>query len=246
MRYFMSLAYRGDRYCGWQKQPNAASVQETLETTLSTILRQPIEVTGCGRTDTGVHAREYVAHFDAENDLPPTFLNGINSLLPADIAVYKVWEVAPDAHARFDAVQRAYEYHITLRKYPFGEGLIWFYPQAHRLNHQRMQEVADLLLRYSEFFPFCKTNSGAEHYRCQLTGARWEYRPDEQRLVFYISANRFLRGMVRLIVGACIQAGTGQLSIDAIQKALDTQTALPKNLSVPADGLYLTAIQYPK
>lgn len=245
MRIFLSLAYNGSHYCGWQKQPNATTVQETLEKALSTILRHPVDVTGCGRTDTGVHASEYVAHFDTENALPPTFINGINSLLPRDIAVFSAKEMADTAHARFDAYERAYEYHLSVRKDPFGEGLVWFYPQAHKLNREKMQEAADLLPQFNEFFPFCKTHSGVDHYRCDLREARWEWQPEAHKMIFHITANRFLRGMVRLIVGSCIQAGTGQLAVADIRTSLEKQTPLPKNLSVPPDGLYLTRVVYP-
>lgn len=242
MRFFLTLAYNGTRFSGWQIQPNAPSVQETLETALSTILREKIEVTGCGRTDTGVHASAYIAHFDAVNPLPPTFLKGLNSLLPADIGIYDCRPVSDDLHARFSARSRSYAYYMCTRKNPFRTETAWFYPQVHQLDHSKMQEAAGLLTRFSEFYPFCKTHSGVEHYRCQVTAAYWEF--GDHQMVFHITANRFLRGMVRLIVGACVMAGTGQLSIDDIQKALEQQTRLPKNLSVPPNGLFLTTIEY--
>jgi len=245
MRYFLTLAYRGTRYAGWQRQPNAISVQETLETALSTILRQPVELTGCGRTDAGVHARYYVAHADIQGDLPKTFLNGLNSLLPDDVAVSGIEAVAPEAHARYDAVERSYEYHIALRKDPFAVETAWFYPQGTRLNLSAMHDVAALLPQFDAFFPFCKTDSGVEHYRCQLTHARWEHRPEHARLVFQISANRFLRGMVRLIVGASVLAGQGQIGLEEIRNALEVQRPLSKSLSVPPHGLALTDVRYP-
>jgi tRNA pseudouridine38-40 synthase len=245
MRYFLTLAYNGAKYCGWQRQPNGPSVQETLEKTLSTILRETIVVTGCGRTDAGVHASYYVVHFDAANDLPPTFINGINSLLPADIAVFSCNPVAETAHARYDAFSRSYKYYMSVRKDPFGTGTVWFYPRAHLLDTGKMQEVATLIKGYTDFFPFCKTHSGVDHYRCQIHEAYWEFAPEQHQYIFHISANRFLRGMVRLIVGACVQAGAGQLTVDQIRIALDTQTHLPKNLSVPPDGLFLTEVLYP-
>ena len=133
-RYFLTLAYRGTRYSGWQIQPNAVSVQATIEDVLSTILQEKVDITGCGRTDAGVHASYYVAHFDAEKALPPRFLNALNSLLPADIAIYSVQEVSPEAHARYDAFERSYEYHVTFRKDPFTTETAWFYPQFHKLD----------------------------------------------------------------------------------------------------------------
>lgn len=243
-RYFLTLAYRGTRYCGWQSQPNAPSVQETLEGALSTILRQKIELVGCGRTDTGVHARYYVAHFDAAGVLPPTFLNGLNSILPDDIAVYDCRPVAADAHARFDAYERSYVYHLSFRKDPFLTETAWFYPQFQRLDIAKMQETATLLPQYQQFFPFCKTDSGMDVYHCDLKRAEWEILPDQTGLLFHITANRFLRGMVRLIVGACVQVGTGQLLVSDVKTALDEQKTLKKSLSVPAHGLFLSNIKY--
>jgi tRNA pseudouridine38-40 synthase len=245
MRYFLTLSYLGSRYAGWQVQPNAISVQATLESALSTILQESIEVTGCGRTDAGVHASYYVAHFEAEKKLPTSFLNGINSLLPPDIAIHQVQLVAADAHSRFDAYERSYEYHLSLRKDPFTTQTAWFYPMHHQLDFDKMQEVGALLLSFEDFYPFCKTDSGLERYHCTLQKAFWEKRPEAHRWVFHITANRFLRGMVRLIVGACIQAGKGQLALEDIREALEKQTHLKKNLSVPAHGLFLTDVKYP-
>lgn len=243
-RYFLTLSYRGTRYSGWQIQPNALSVQETLESAVSTILRQKIDITGCGRTDTGVHARYYIAHFDAIGELPPTFLNGLNSLLPEDIAVYDIQPVASTAHARYDAYARSYAYHITFRKDPFLTETAWFYPQFKRLDLDKMVEIANLLPQYESFFPFCKTNSGLDAYHCTLKTASWETLPESQGLIFHITANRFLRGMVRLIVGACVQTGIGQLDVSDVKNALDKQVHLPKSLSAPPQGLFLTQVLY--
>lgn len=245
MRYFLSLAYKGARYAGWQRQSNAMSVQETLEQALATILGHPTPVTGCGRTDAGVHARYYVAHLDTGQALPRSFLNGLNSLLPPDIAVYTVAPVADNAHARYDAYERSYAYCIMLRKDPFAAETHWIYPQGARLDLEKMQAAAALLPEFSAFFPFCKTHSGVEHYTCTLTRSEWQADPADHRLVYHISANRFLRGMVRLIVGACIQVGKGQLRIDDVRNALKNQTAMKKNMSVPPQGLALTDVKYP-
>ncbi len=245
MRYFLTLSYLGTHYSGWQVQPNAPSVQATLESALSTILRQQVELTGCGRTDAGVHARNYIAHFDASDKLPNTFLNGLNSLLPTDIAVWDVRPVAPDAHARYDAFERSYEYRIIFRKDPFFANTAWFFPQYRRLDFEKIQEVANFLPLYNAFYPFCKTHSGVDHYRCELKIARWEIDMAEHRMIFYVTANRFLRGMVRLMTGACIQAGLGKLAVADIREALDAQTALKKSLSLPPQGLCLTEAKYP-
>lgn len=245
MRYFLTLSYLGTRYSGWQVQPNAPSVQATLESAMSTLLQHPVELTGCGRTDAGVHARNYVAHFDGPEKLPSSFLSGLNSLLPGDIAAWQLRPVHPEAHARYDAFERSYEYHISFRKDPFHAETVWFYPQYRLLDVEKMQGIADLFPRYDSFYPFCKTHSSAEHYRCDLKQARWELRPSEHTLVFFVTANRFLRGMVRLMAGACIRVGTGKLPAEAVKQALDDQTSLKKSLSVPAQGLCLTSVKYP-
>lgn len=245
MRYFISLAYLGTHYSGWQVQPNAPSVQASLEAALAILLRHPVGVTGCGRTDAGVHARYYIAHFDTDAGLPDTFIHSLNSILPRDIAIYSIWQVAPEAHARFDAFRRSYEYHIALRKDPFATETAWFFAQHEKLNVEKMQAVADLLPLYRDFFPFCKTDSGTEGYTCTLESAQWVHSPDTQRLIFHITANRFLRGMVRLVVGACINAGMGKIQVEDVKAALDTQKMLKKSLSVPPQGLFLTAVEYP-
>lgn len=245
LRYFLTLSYRGTRYAGWQSQPNATTVQSVIEAAMSTVARENIAITGCGRTDAGVHARYYVAHFDAQNELPHTFLQGVNSLLPDDIAVHELRPVSERAHARYDALERSYEYHIALHKDPFATDLAWHYPQHALLDFEKMQALAFMLPQFEAFEPFCKSDSGLEHFRCALKSAIWEMRPAEHRWVFHISANRFLRGMVRLIVGASIQVGRGQLSLEAVRDALEQQTPLKKSLSAPPHGLFLTDVRYP-
>lgn len=248
MRFFIVLAYHGAAYSGWQSQPNAPSVQAALEDCLSVLLRRPTAVVGCGRTDAGVHARYYVAHFDAEAELPERFLSSVNGLLPPDIAVMRVGRVADEAHARYDAVERDYHYEIDFVKNPFGADRAWFFPQHTRLDFDALHEAARLLTDYEAFAPFCKTDSGADHYRCKLFEARWTLRDASDPtpgMQFYISANRFLRGMVRLIVGACIETALGKMRPDDIRRALETQSPLPRNLSVPPQGLALTSVRYP-
>lgn len=244
MRYFITLAYHGAAFNGWQIQPDAPSVQETLEKACSTILRQSISITGCGRTDAGVHARYYVAHFDADGPLPIRFLDGLNGLLPSGIGVYSVREVTPDAHARFDAYERSYIYYISLWKDPFRTETAWYYPRLHLLDLQKMQQTADLLLKYDSFFPFCKTHSGVDSYVCHLKSARWIHHPEEHMMEFHITANRFLRGMVRLIVGACMQVGLGKIALEDVREAMDEQKLLKKSWSVPPQGLFLTGVKY--
>jgi tRNA pseudouridine38-40 synthase len=252
MRYFLTLSYLGTAYHGWQMQPNAPSVQETLQKALGRILGgDSCAVTGCGRTDTGVHASYYVAHFDTEKPLPLAFLKGINSILPPDIAVQQVVPITQtDAdenllHARYSATLRCYEYHITGRKDPFSIQTAWFYPLLERLDKEKLTSAAALIRSFDAFFPFCKSDSGADHYRCQVENLHWEFLPERQQLVLHISANRFLRGMVRLITGACVQVANGQMALTDLEKALREQTVLPKSLSVPPHGLFLTDVQYP-
>lgn len=243
MRYVAHIAYNGSNYNGWQIQPNADSVQSTIEQAISTILNTAIKITGCGRTDTGVHAKSYYFHFDFKGDLPQAFTNRINKFLPKDIVVYRLIPVSAKAHARFDAFSRSYEYHVVLDKNPFEIETAWAFYSARKLDLPKMQAAAQLLLNYKEFIPFCKTNSDAKTMKCDLTCAEWKLFDD--RLVFYISANRFLRGMVRLIVGMCINVGLEKLTIESVQKALDSQSMLPKSYSVPSNGLFLTKILYP-
>ncbi|MEY4935518.1 MAG: hypothetical protein RIS64_1877 [Bacteroidota bacterium] len=242
MRYFIDLAYNGTLFSGWQRQPNATSVQATLETAFATLLRHEIEITGCGRTDAGVHASHYTAHFDFNAEFPANFLNRLNKFLCNTIVIKRIYEVAPDAHARFGAVRRAYQYHITFVKNPFSIETQWFYPDINRLNIEKMQEAASLLCKYNAFFPFCKTHSDSMTMNCHLFRSEWVF--ESESAIFHISANRFLRGMVRLIVGMCVNVGTGQLDLATVQTALDQQISLKKSYSVPPNGLFLTEIIY--
>lgn len=244
MRYFSELAYKGTNYHGWQRQPNAPSVQQAIEEAMAIILGRPLEVVGCGRTDAGVHASQYFLHFDLDAELPPEFLRRLNKLLPDDIAFRSVYEVKPEAHARFDAVSRSYEYRIVFDKSPFEEDMAWHFPFVDKLNYGLMQTAAALLLRYSEFQPFCKSNTDVQTMACSLHHADWDFDDAGRRLVFRISANRFLRGMVRLIVGMSINVGLGKLELEAVKEALDRQVLLGRSWSVPPDGLFLTQVKY--
>jgi tRNA pseudouridine38-40 synthase len=244
-RHFISLAYHGKNYCGWQIQPNAASVQETIERALFTILRQEIELVGCGRTDTGVHASEYFAHFDYELAIPPYFLPRINKILPSDIAIRAIIEVASEAHARFDAYRRAYQYHIDGKKNPFTEEVATFVYNFDELNVEKMQMAAKLLLDYQEFMPFCKSNHDAKTLKCEIYRSEWEWNAVDKKAVYHIAANRFLRGMVRLIVGMCLNVGIGKVSIEEVKIALETQTLLKKSSSAAPQGLFLSEVKYP-
>lgn len=244
MRYFAELAYKGTSYVGWQSQPGQVSVQSTIEDALSTILNAPTAVVGCGRTDAGVHALQYFLHFDFEGAFPDGFERRLNKYLPPDIAVYRIFAVAPDAHARYDATHRAYEYHIDGRKNPFGVGTRYHFPFVDQLDWTAMQAAASLLLNYSEFYPFCKSNTDVKTMRCELRRAEWVKGSEPGQFCFHIAADRFLRGMVRLIVGACLNVGLGKLTLAKVEQAMQQQQRLSKSLSVPPDGLYLTDIRY--
>lgn len=245
MRFFVELAYNGTRYSGWQRQPNATTVQSTLENAFSTILRSPIEVTGCGRTDTGVHAKQYFMHFDAPEELPKHFLDRLNKFLPAAIAIQRIFEVDKDAHARFDAYHRSYEYHLVLSKNPFEKETAYFFPFGQHLNIEKMNEAAQLLLDYKEFFPFCKTNTEVKTMICDLKRSEWVVDEASGKLIYHVSANRFLRGMIRLIVGMCLNVGVGKIELADVQQAMKQQTRLAKSWSVPPQGLFLCDIRYP-
>lgn len=243
-RYFIELAYNGTQYFGWQKQPAQTTIQQTLEDAFSTILEQTIDISGCGRTDTGVHAKQYFAHFNFDGQFPPQFLRRINKFLAKDIAIYQLIEVHWDAHTRFDAYHRSYEYHIRFKKDPFSLQTAYQYTYPVWPDFEKMQQAAQLLLHYEEFFPFCKSNHNAKTLRCEIRRSEWVL-AQEDHLVFHISANRFLRGMVRLIVGMCINVGLDKISLNDVKSALDQQARLPKSTSAAPQGLFLTDIRYP-
>lgn len=243
MRFRLTLSYLGTNFSGWQKQPGDPSVQQTLEQALSTLLREPIEVTGCGRTDAGVHARNYVAHFDASTEVVTGALQyQLNSILPLDIAIHAIAVADPNFHARFDAVQRTYRYYLHFEKNPFLQHQSYLFPFKKELNLELLDAAAQLLKEYEQFKPFCKTGSDAEHYIVYLKESNWEMKPDG--MVYTISGNRFLRGMVRMVVGATLNVALGKITLLQLKHAMDTQTMIPKAWSVPPEGLFLEKISY--
>jgi tRNA pseudouridine38-40 synthase len=242
MRYFMELAYRGTNYCGWQAQPNGTSVQGTLEHALSLLLGTPTAVVGCGRTDTGVHASQYFLHFDTAQALPDGFCKRLNMFLGDDIAIRRIFEVHSEAHARYDAVRRGYQYVIATEKEVFRNPTVWYFHGAAKLNRASMHETAQLIAQQIDFEPFCKTNNDLKNKRCTMYQSVWTEEGTD--LVYRVSANRFVRGMVRLIVGCCIDVGLGRLSLDDVAKAFAQQSRLSRSLSVPAHGLTLCEVEY--
>jgi tRNA pseudouridine38-40 synthase len=242
-RFFLYFSYNGTAYHGWQIQPNGISVQEVLTTTLNTLLRTNIELIGAGRTDTGVHAKLMVAHFDLENDLLPEFdfVTKLNSFLPNDIAVYKIVKVRPDAHARFDAISRRYEYHIVTEKNVFKNGLAARIYDG--LDFEAMNAAAETLKDYEDFTSFSKLHTNAKTNNCVITHAKWVQQGDEW--VFSIQADRFLRDMVRAIVGTLFQVGRHKMTVDEFRTVIENRNRCKAGASVQAHGLYLVDIKYP-
>jgi tRNA pseudouridine38-40 synthase len=242
-RYFLELSYLGTKYHGWQKQPNAVSIQGTIEPCLSKIFQKDIPIVGCGRTDTGVHARQYFAHFDTDVEADKEMVvYKMNRMLPDDIGARNLIPVQPDAHARFDAISRKYHYYIKFSKAPLQKDTVYVFPLANRCDWEKVHRVTSLLSGYDAFFPFCKSQSGVDHYEVKLHLIEWKI--TSESAVFQIQGNRFLRGMVRLIVGACLNVGIGQLEIQEVVKALKHQRALMKSWSVPSQGLFLENVTY--
>lgn len=242
MRYFIEIAYNGKNYHGWQIQPDAISVQEVLEEAMSTIFQDEMKVMGAGRTDTGVHARQLFAHFDRDAiaDLDDCVFR-INCLLPKDISVKRIIPVPQDAHARFDAVERAYEYLITSVKNPFQVDFMYLIHK--KLDVDRMNEAAKILLEYTNFQCFSKNKTGVKTYHCDIKEAVWSVRGNE--LVFTIVADRFLRNMVRAIVGTLLEIGLKKITLDDFHAILKSKDRSNAKTSAPAHGLYLTKVTYP-
>ena len=243
MRYFMNLSYKGTNYHGWQIQRNAPSVQAELERALSTVLRLPTPVTGAGRTDTGVHARDYTAHFDAAPVAEAEALRyQLNAMLPDDIAVHRIRRVRDDAHARFDAAEREYTYYMRSEKDPFSRETSWQYRGA--LDTAAMNEAAAHLLAFDDFTTFAKLNSANKTNICKVTYARW--RQEGTELIFTIRANRFLRNMVRAITGTLVGVGRGKMTPDEFRSIIAARDLSRAGSSAPAQGLFLTAVRYPE
>jgi tRNA pseudouridine38-40 synthase len=267
-RYFIEFAYKGTNYHGWQQQPNANTVQAELDRVLAVVFKQPIVTIGAGRTDTGVHARQMYAHFDAyipsagfrfavrrgeKSDIPELpvsddisiqtekLIYSMNMMLPPDIAVKSLLVVAPDAHARFNATQRSYEYHIHFEKDPFIKEFAHY---VHPIpDIKAMNAAAKLLLEYIDYTCFMKSMAQTNTNNCTVTRAEWLEVPGG--MVFHVSANRFLRNMVRAMVGTLLQVGHGKLTVEGFRQVIESKSRCEAGVSVPACGLYLTSIVYP-
>lgn len=243
-RYFIELAYKGTNYHGWQKQPNASSVQECIEKGISQILGQKIAIVGAGRTDTGVHASQYFAHFDTIeiNDLPD-FSYRLNAILPDEIVIFNTFRVKKDAHARFDAISREYTYFINLGNNPFNLETTWQFKNK-TPDLDLMNKAAAILLKHEDFKAFSKSNTDVNNYLCDMQFAEWAL--IDNKLIFKIRANRFLRNMVRAIVGTLLEVGEGKIALYDFEQIILSRDRSKAGFSVPAKGLFLSSVDYPK
>ncbi|WP_205504227.1 tRNA pseudouridine(38-40) synthase TruA [Rufibacter psychrotolerans] len=244
MRYFLEVTYDGTRFHGWQVQPNALTVQAVLDDCLRKVFRVPlVETVGSGRTDTGVHATQQWVHVDLPQVLPSQEIrHRLNRILPPDLAVGQVLPVGPQAHTRFDAISRTYEYRITLEKNPFLVGHAYYL--SRKPDEAQMNEAAQALLQLEDFTTFSKVKGDTKHYRCTITEAHW--RQEGSLLIFTIKANRFLRGMVRLVVGTLLDVGKGKLTVPQFRQVIEQQDRSLASGAAPAEGLFLHRVEYPE
>lgn len=241
MRYFLELSYNGTEYHGWQNQPNAISVQEVIEKALSTLLNTNISIVGAGRTDAGVHAKQMFAHFET-NQVIDNLVYKLNSFLPKDIAIHNLFEVKTNSHARFDALSRTYLYRIATKKNVFNFNNAYFVKQE--LDLEKMNKASKVLFEYIDFQCFSKTNTDVKTFNCKVMQAEWNKVEDE--IHFKVKADRFLRNMVRAIVGTMVNIGLGKIEVEALHDIIQSKNRSEAGFSVPAHGLYLTHIEYPE
>jgi tRNA pseudouridine38-40 synthase len=243
MRYLIKLAYKGTDFYGWQRQPNAVTVQGEIEKAINILLKIPTEIVGCGRTDTGVHATDYYAHFDTEVEIDePEFAYKLNALLPKTIAIYEVSATHEKFHTRFDAVSRTYQYYILLGNNPFTLDTSWQIPQG-KFDLEAMNTAALYLMKHTDFQSFSKSKTDVKNYNCTISEAFWIQK--ENLLIFNIKANRFLRNMVRAIVGTLLDVGIGKITIKGFEAVILSKNRSEAGLSVPARGLFLSQVEYP-
>lgn len=243
LRFFLEIAFNGKNYHGWQNQPDAITVQQTIEGALSTLFQRKIDIVGAGRTDTGVHARQIFAHFDLlEDESVENLVYKLNSLLPKDIAIYDCFQVKNDAHARFDAITRTYRYYSITKRDPFLEPYVYTLYQMPNLN--KMNEAAQVLFQYHDFQCFSKSKTDVKSYLCTISEAFWEER--DNQLIFTVSADRFLRNMVRAIVGTLLEVGFGKSNLQDVHQIIQSKNRSNAGKSVPAQGLFLENVTYPE
>jgi tRNA pseudouridine38-40 synthase len=242
-RYFVKLAYDGSTFHGWQVQPNANSVQQEFQQALAIILGVKVDVVGCGRTDSGVHAKEFYLHFDCtKRQETAKLITKLNGLLPHSIGIYDAYEVGPASHARFDAIVRSYEYRVVQVKNPFEVKRAYQFRLP--LDLEAMNRAAAYLLSVNDFASFCKIGSDAKTTICKVSEAKWERKGD--MIVFRISADRFLRNMVRAVVGTLMDVGLGKITYEYFVKVIEKGSRSEAGSSAPAHGLYLTHVEYPE
>lgn len=239
-RYFIEVAYRGTQFSGFQIQENANTIQAEIEKAFAIIHRRPVSLTGSSRTDAGVHALQNYFHFDEEG-VHEKFLYKMNAVLPPSVVIRNLHEVSPASHSRFDAESRSYEYHIYRRKDPFLQGLAYYYP--YQLNRELLHMGAGIIREETNFFAFTKTNTQAKNFRCEIMRSEWE--ESREVLVYHIRANRFLRGMVRLLTGSMLQLGREKISPEDFRNLFRGESE-KAGFSVPAEGLFLASVRYPE
>lgn len=241
MRYFIEFSYNGATFFGYQIQPKQITVQEELEKALSTILREEIKTTGAGRTDTGVHAKKIFAHFDTQQIIDENLTKRLNAFLPPSISIKRIFPVNDDLHARFSAISRTYEYHISSEKNPFTEGFAW---QMWRkpLNIEAMNQACKILFEYEDFTSFSKLHTDNKTNLCKIYKAEWQQKGSQ--IIFTISANRFLRNMVRAIVGTMVEVGLGKLKPEDLHQIIQDKYRNSAGASAPAHGLFLVDVEY--
>ncbi|WP_221390840.1 tRNA pseudouridine(38-40) synthase TruA [Dyadobacter sp. NIV53] len=243
MRYFIEISYKGTAYNGWQKQNNSLGVQQIVEEAMSKVLRMPIELTGSSRTDTGVHAEQQFAHFDySEITDTEQVVYNINGMIPRDIAVRQIFVVPDDINSRFEAIHRRYEYRISRVKNPFLVNQV--YVLRAELDIAAMNKAAELLLQYDDFESFCKLHTNVNNFRCTITEAVWFEKED--LLIFSVKSNRFLRGMVRALVGTLLEVGKGKKTISDFEKIIQSRSRKEAGAQAPAEGLFLVEVGYPE
>lgn len=241
MRYFLEVSYLGTRYAGSQVQANAMTVQSELERALAIFLRKPVILTGSSRTDAGVHALQNFFHFDWESEITARNVYNINSILPRDIAVRGIYKVGDENHSRFDAIARHYEYRVYWNKDPFLEGRALYFPYT--LDKEAMARAAGVVAEYRDFMSFSKRNTQSKTFECRIIETAWEGRGD--MLVYRVRANRFLRGMVRGLVGTMLQVGRGKITVEQFREIIEARDCTKADFSVPGHGLYLMRVEYP-
>lgn len=242
MRYFIEVAYKGAAFAGFQVQNNAKTVQSEIDHAISTLMRTSVTTTGSSRTDAGVHAVQNFLHFDMEQPLHPQFLYKVNAILSSDIVIRHIYQVADDAHSRFAASGRSYEYTLYMKKDPFLQDRGYFFP--YRLDVSLLQEAAEIIKEYQDFTTFSKRNTQVRTYNCAIKESYWVIRED--RMVYNVTANRFLRGMVRGLVGTMLRVGRGKLSVEEFRQAIESRNCVNADFAVPPQGLFLMKVIYPE